>query len=362
MGVSRSFGDQSPAKPHLVIGSGGLAGEIYDLRQDIDVSFVSVEAEIDTVESTVDDNLEGQNVALWEATQLAEKKSLERAAAAQAEIVALQAALLEETRARAATQRVLDLMSAALGGDISRSVSPAAEDITLAELNGAGPVQREFIVSLKAGGGSLHKWLTGLPTVTMTEQAAAGGIGVPTLDLTPTIHDGKIVVRHTIDQGGTYVSGTESSGSIACDNGGTAVIPADTNQFVLDDGDNPAVTFQFNLGTPVVETATLREVDITTAVDDDDVRDAIILSVTNAPTLDITASSGGAGIVNFVNDNVGVAGDVAITDTVVSGNFAPTGMSGGVDADTVKGTVDFSGIPILGPLLANVDVIYTAVP
>lgn len=46
MGTSRSFGSQSPAKPHLVRGSGGLAGELNDLRQDLDESFNAMEDEV----------------------------------------------------------------------------------------------------------------------------------------------------------------------------------------------------------------------------------------------------------------------------------------------------------------------------
>ena len=37
--MSRAMRDQSPEKPHLVRGSGGIAGEISDLRGDIDAAF-----------------------------------------------------------------------------------------------------------------------------------------------------------------------------------------------------------------------------------------------------------------------------------------------------------------------------------
>lgn len=45
--ASRFFGTQRPEKPHLVRGSGGLAGEIADLRGDVEVGFTAVQAEVD---------------------------------------------------------------------------------------------------------------------------------------------------------------------------------------------------------------------------------------------------------------------------------------------------------------------------
>ncbi|MBT8428380.1 MAG: hypothetical protein KJN79_00565 [Gammaproteobacteria bacterium] len=119
-------------------------------------------------------------------------------------------------------------------------------------------------------------------------------------------------------------------GTIDCDNTGTAVTPADTETFVLDDGTNPAVTFEFDTNASVTETATLRAVDISAAADEDDVRDAIITAVGAAPALNITATSGGAGLVDLLNLTGGTAGNVAITETVTSALFAVTGMTGGL--------------------------------
>lgn len=45
MGDSKFFGSQGPAKPHLVRGPGGLSGEVYDLRKDVDIGFETMEAE-----------------------------------------------------------------------------------------------------------------------------------------------------------------------------------------------------------------------------------------------------------------------------------------------------------------------------
>lgn len=44
--ASRSFGLKSPAKPHLVASSGGMGGEINDLRSDTEEGFLAMEAEV----------------------------------------------------------------------------------------------------------------------------------------------------------------------------------------------------------------------------------------------------------------------------------------------------------------------------
>lgn len=118
-------------------------------------------------------------------------------------------------------------------------------------------------------------------------------------------------------------------GEIDADSVGSAVVVLDTETFILNDGSNPAVTFEFDDDDSVTETATLRKVDITTAADEDDVRDAMITAINNAPTLDITAEANGAGIVKLTNDTPGTAGNQTITETVVSGNFTVAGMAGG---------------------------------
>jgi hypothetical protein len=118
-------------------------------------------------------------------------------------------------------------------------------------------------------------------------------------------------------------------GEIDTDSVGAAVVVLDTETFVLNDGVNPAVTFEFDDNSSVTESATLRQVDITAAADEDDVRDAIITAINNAPTLDITAEANGAGIVKLTNDTPGTAGNQTITETVVSANFTVSGMAGG---------------------------------
>lgn len=43
---SRAFGTAAPASPHLIKGSGGLAGEIFDLRGDVEAAILAVEAQV----------------------------------------------------------------------------------------------------------------------------------------------------------------------------------------------------------------------------------------------------------------------------------------------------------------------------
>lgn len=104
----------------------------------------------------------------------------------------------------------------------------------------------------------------------------------------------------------------------------------DGETFVLDDGVNAAVTFEFDGDSSVVESATLRQVDISAITTADQVRDAIITAVINAPTLDTTAVNSGSALVSLSNDSAGVIGNVAITETVTNAGFVVTGMSGGV--------------------------------
>jgi len=106
----------------------------------------------------------------------------------------------------------------------------------------------------------------------------------------------------------------------------------DGEQFVLDDGVNAAVTFEFDSHASVVETATLRAVVFTGAETADQIRDLIITAIGNAPTLSITASNGGAATVSLANDRTGTLGNITITETVVDAGFVVAGMSGGTDA------------------------------
>lgn len=114
---------------------------------------------------------------------------------------------------------------------------------------------------------------------------------------------------------------------------GSALV--DTETFVLDDGTNPPTTFEFDSGggvTPGNEAVAFTALDTVTQI-----RDAVISAINGVVAgLEITASPGGANLVSLVNDSVGAAGNVAITDTVTDSGFIVSGMSGGRDAGPFK--------------------------
>ena len=107
---------------------------------------------------------------------------------------------------------------------------------------------------------------------------------------------------------------------------GSAFVDGET--FTLDDGANPAVIFEFDDDSSVVETATLRAVPFTGAESAADMATLMVTSVRAAPTLDISVFAVGA-ILSLIHQSTGVAGNVAITDTVVDGGFVVVGMSEG---------------------------------
>lgn len=109
--------------------------------------------------------------------------------------------------------------------------------------------------------------------------------------------------------------------------GGASII--DGEQFVLDDGVNPAVTFEFDSNASVTPTATLRAIVFTGTETAGAMRDLIRSAINAAPALNITASSSGTAFVDLVNDVGGPEGNVAITETVVNAGFIVTGMTGG---------------------------------
>ena len=108
-----------------------------------------------------------------------------------------------------------------------------------------------------------------------------------------------------------------------------AVLVDGTDTFVLNDGVNPAVTFEFDDNASVVQTATLRAVNFTAGDSATTVRNTIIAAINGAPTLAITASIAGTALVGLVNDATGAGGNVAITETVANAGFIVTGMAGG---------------------------------
>jgi hypothetical protein len=65
--------------------------------------------------------------------------------------------------------------------------------------------------------------------------------------------------------------------------------------------------------------------------------DALIAAITNAPLLAVTATKGSATVINLINDAVGTAGNVAMTNGLT--NYVEVGMAGGTDAGVGGGNV-----------------------
>lgn len=123
----------------------------------------------------------------------------------------------------------------------------------------------------------------------------------------------------------------------------------DGQTFDLDDGVNPATTFEFDVAGNGVGGGNVA-INISGDTDPDEVRDTIIAAINGvAGSLAVTASPGGAAEVKLLNDSTGVAGNVAITTTgSPPGTFI--GMQGGglgfitvsLDITAVGGTGDFT--------------------
>ena len=114
-------------------------------------------------------------------------------------------------------------------------------------------------------------------------------------------------------------------------------IPTDGDQIMIDDGVNPAVTYEWQASSSITETDQYREVitgaSATTAIA------ALINKInTDTPLLAITASAGSGDSADLVNDTAGAHGNVAMTENEAGAVITLTGMSGGADASTVGGS------------------------
>lgn len=139
----------------------------------------------------------------------------------------------------------------------------------------------------------------------------------------------------------TVPSEAFAGGSITCVTGPELV---DDEYFVLNDGVNPAVTFEFDNDASVTPSSTLRAIVFVGTETADDVKTLIINAVNGAPTLAITASSGGTGIVTLTNDTSGAFANIAITHTLSDGDWVVSGMTGGA-GDLVVLSVAGSDVP-----------------
>ncbi|MGE0791002.1 MAG: DUF4215 domain-containing protein [Sandaracinaceae bacterium] len=161
---------------------------------------------------------------------------------------------------------------------------------------------------------------------------------------TPTCGDGMVVGSEACDDRNTSACGlcnatctavvapVAASGSITTIGEGTGAL-VDGNTFVLNDGVNPATTFEFDSNSSLMVAGRV-PVTIMSGGDANSVRDAILVAVNmTAPTLDITATSGGTAMVLLNNDAAGGFGNNAISETVPGAGFIVSGMSGGLTRD-----------------------------
>lgn len=185
------------------------------------------------------------------------------------------------------------------------------------------------------------------PSTTLSLAATAGDASIELTDFS----DFPIVGVVAIDPGGAnervgyYKNGDQATGTIT--HTGATILDAET--FVLNDGINPAVTFEFDNNDSVVQSFTLRKVDITGLTTDNERRDAMITAINGAPLLNISAAAvpltvGQIALTNTVGGN---AGNQTITKTVVDAGFIVAGMSGGVDRLTIA-TQTLAGSHLIG--------------
>ena len=125
--------------------------------------------------------------------------------------------------------------------------------------------------------------------------------------------------------------GVAATGNLTAIAASLLAVGVDTDTFVLDDGVNPAVTFAFDDDASVVVSATLRAILHNGTQSATQMRALIVAAINAAPALAITATpAAAASVVDLANDATGVAGNVAIIETVADAGFLVTGMAGGV--------------------------------
>lgn len=108
----------------------------------------------------------------------------------------------------------------------------------------------------------------------------------------------------------------------------------DTETFTLDDGYNPAVIFEIDTTGDGI-TAGRQRVKADTAVSADDMRDEVIKAINECDVpLDISAASGGTGIVDLTNLRGGALGNTAIAHTITAPGFSKTDFASGAANET----------------------------
>lgn len=145
--------------------------------------------------------------------------------------------------------------------------------------------------------------------------------------------DDDVIARKIAERTGGMAFTSASSGTIRLvgyrdqTSGAGAAMPSDGDQVVIDDGVNPAVTFEFDSDASVVETSTLRQVVSSGAVPSVIVG-RLVTAINAAPALDVTARQNGPFVCEVFNDTTGVLND-AISVAVGGTRIEVTGLSGG---------------------------------
>jgi hypothetical protein len=136
---------------------------------------------------------------------------------------------------------------------------------------------------------------------------------------------------------------TYSNGSITVDSGN---LPADGKTFILDDGINTPVTFEFR----ATGAATGVLIDTSGSPTDAQLRDRIISAVNGeANRLNITASNAGAAVVGLLHTTGGAIGDTTIADDFLPlGTWAKVNLTGGAAAETGDRQIDNLPIKSVG--------------
>jgi hypothetical protein len=139
--------------------------------------------------------------------------------------------------------------------------------------------------------------------------------------------------------------------------------PTDGHTLILNDGTNPAVTFEFDSNNSVVQTGTLRQVVIGTTIAE--TAGNFARAVNLAPTLAITArivphNYQSPATIELTNDRPGTAGNVALLGT---STLTKTGMSGGTGAvkniRTIAGSVASVAVVPLGRVEFTAELVNT---
>lgn len=261
--------------------------------------------------------------------------------------------------ARRALSR-MNLLEAALSGNIElRVVGPAQEDISAARLNAAaaGTLKLPFTIAMTNSDGDVLPWANfEITAIVGLESVADTDVGIPVIEwvddpaATPRFVNGvcDLIAKPDVDEGATktYAVGTKSTGSVVCIAGSLLI---DGEKVTITDVDGMVKIFELDSNGSI--TAGNVPVAFTAGDTAVQVADALRAAISGVGGFEVTAS-GATATVDVEQKKVGVAGDVAITETVVNVGFTVAGFTGGVDADSFA--ID---VPVVGDAVIVADVV-----